>query len=46
MISGTETAFALAKKHNLLFGFGTDIQFMPALVARLWPTDCQFGYDK
>ena len=34
MISGTDTAFALAKNHNLLFGFGTDTQFMPALAAR------------
>lgn len=34
MISGTDRAFALAKKHNLLFGFGTDTQFMPALAAR------------
>jgi len=34
LISGTDRAFALAKKHNLLFGFGTDTQFMPALAAR------------
>jgi len=46
MNSGTDIAFALAKKHNLLFGFGTDTRFMRALAARLWPTDCQFGYDK
>ncbi|MCW3172360.1 metal-dependent hydrolase family protein [Shewanella subflava] len=34
MISGTDTAFELAKKYDLLFGFGTDTQGMPALVER------------
>ncbi|WP_223429120.1 metal-dependent hydrolase family protein, partial [Tateyamaria pelophila] len=31
MISGTDTAFALAQKYDLLFGFGTDTQGDPAL---------------
>ena len=34
LISGTDTAFALAKKYDLLFGFGTDSQGNPALAAR------------
>lgn len=34
MISGTDTAFTLAKKYGLLFGFGTDSQGMPALAER------------
>ncbi|MFD2231329.1 metal-dependent hydrolase family protein [Alkalimarinus sediminis] len=34
MISGTDTAFELAQKYELLFGFGTDTQGMPALVER------------
>jgi imidazolonepropionase-like amidohydrolase len=34
MISGTDNAFALAKKYDLLFGFGTDSQGNPALAAR------------
>ena len=34
MISGTDTAFALAQKYDLLFGFGTDSQGMPALAER------------
>ena len=34
LISGTDNAFALAKKHNLLFGFGTDTQGSPALAER------------
>jgi len=34
MISGTDTAYALAQKYDLLFGFGTDTQGMPALAER------------
>ncbi|AXI53370.1 hydrolase [Sulfitobacter sp. JL08] len=34
LISGTDTAFALAKKYDLLFGFGTDTQGSQALAAR------------
>ena len=34
MISGTDTAFALANKYDLLFGFGTDSQGNPALAER------------
>ena len=34
MISGTDTAFSLAQKYDLLFGFGTDTQGMPALTER------------
>ena len=34
LISATDTAFALAKKYNLLFGLGTDSQANPALAAR------------
>jgi imidazolonepropionase-like amidohydrolase len=34
LISGTDNAFALAKKYDLLFGFGTDTQGNPALAER------------
>ena len=34
LISGTDNAFALAKKYDLLFGFGTDTQGSPALAER------------
>lgn len=34
LISGTDKAFALAKKYDLLFGFGTDTQGSPALAER------------
>ena len=34
LISGTDNAFKLAKKYDLLFGFGTDTQGSPALAER------------
>ena len=34
LISGTDNAYALAKKYNLLLGFGTDSQGSPALAER------------
>ena len=34
LISGTDNAFKLAKKYDLLFGFGTDSQGNPALAER------------
>ena len=34
LISGTDNAFKLAKKYDLLFGFGTDTQGNPALAER------------
>ena len=34
LISGTDNAYELAKKYNLLFGFGTDTQGDPALADR------------
>jgi imidazolonepropionase-like amidohydrolase len=34
LMSGTDTAYALAQKYNLLLGFGTDSQGMPALAER------------
>ena len=34
LISGTDNAYALAKKYNLLLGFGTDTQGNPALAER------------
>ena len=34
LISGTDNAYALAKKYNLLLGFGTDSQGNPALAER------------
>ena len=42
MISGTDTAFALAQKYDLLFGFGTDTQGMARSCERnlLCKADC------
>ena len=34
LISGTDTAYELANKYDLLFGFGTDTQGSPALAER------------